>query len=88
MMTIRSSTSDFAEDLSMSTPAVYQIEIKGKVDITWHNLLAGMNITNMEIGSTVVTTLVGKLNDQAALAGILQTIYEMKLPILSVQFKG
>jgi hypothetical protein len=84
----KSSTYDFAEDLSMSTPAIYQIEIKGKVDISWFDILAGMNITSMEIGSSVVTTLVGKLNDQASLAGILHTIYEMKLPLISVQYKG
>jgi hypothetical protein len=87
-MTNRSSTFEFAERISMSSPAIYEIEIKGKVDVSWHDMLAGMNITTGESEGVTITTLVGKLKDQAALAGILQTVYEMKLPILSVQFKG
>lgn len=32
-----------------------------------------------------MTTLVGRVRDQAALAGILNSLYEMHLPILSVE---
>ena len=47
-----------------------------------------MNITCTNDGDMVITTLIGKLKDQAALAGLLQSLYEMKLPIISVQYKG
>jgi hypothetical protein len=33
----------------------------------------------------LVTTLLGELSDQAALAGVLNTLYELHLPVLSVQ---
>jgi hypothetical protein len=33
-----------------------------------------------------VTTLVGEMEDQAALAGVLNTLYELHLPLLSVEF--
>jgi hypothetical protein len=32
-----------------------------------------------------VTTLSGRLLDQAALCGILNTLYDMRLPLLSVE---
>jgi hypothetical protein len=32
-----------------------------------------------------VTTLLGELADQAALAGVLNTLYELRLPVLSVE---
>ena len=32
-----------------------------------------------------VTTLLGELADQAALAGVLNTLYELHLPVLSVE---
>jgi hypothetical protein len=36
-------------------------------------------------GDNAVTTLVGELRDQAALAGVLNTLYEWHLPVLSLQ---
>jgi hypothetical protein len=79
---------DYISTLKINSPAIYQIDLQGKVDIRWHDKLAGMNITSSIEGDSVVTTLIGKLSDQAALAGLLQSIYEMKLPILSVEYKG
>jgi hypothetical protein len=35
-----------------------------------------------------VTTLRGELGDQASLAGVLNTLYELHLPIISVQSVG
>jgi len=32
-----------------------------------------------------VTTLEGELSDQAALAGVLNTLYELHLPVISVK---
>jgi hypothetical protein len=74
--------------LVMSSPAIYQIEVQGRIDQKWSDKLAGMNISSTNKADIVVTTLIGKLKDQAALAGLLRTIYELKLPILSVQYKG
>jgi hypothetical protein len=33
-----------------------------------------------------VTTLAGRLIDQAELSGVLNTLYELHLPILSVEY--
>ena len=32
-----------------------------------------------------VTTLLGELSDQAALAGVINTLYELHLPLLTVK---
>ena len=48
--------------------------------------LEGMTISQAtaEAGSSL-TTLEGQLGDQAALAGVLNTIYELHLPVLLVK---
>jgi hypothetical protein len=33
-----------------------------------------------------LTTLTGELDDQASLAGVLRTLYELHLPVLSVEY--
>lgn len=66
-------------------PAVYQIQIQGGLDAAWSGRLEGMTIIVSPIGeSMVVTTLVGELPDQAALAGVLAKLNELQLPALSV----
>jgi hypothetical protein len=36
-------------------------------------------------GRTRITTLTGNVMDQAALTGVLNTLYELHLPLLSVE---
>ena len=67
------------------SPANYQISVQGKIDPTWSDRLEGMKITlTIRDDSPPVTTLDGELSDQAALAGVLNTIYELHLLVLSV----
>jgi hypothetical protein len=66
-------------------PAIYQIQIQGRLDSALSPRLEGMDINGCQIGEgMVVTTLVGELPDQAALAGVLATLYGMHLTVLSV----
>ncbi len=71
--------------LKMDAPALYQIEVLGSLANNWNDNLSGMNITNFNQDGNV-TTLVGMLRDQAALAGVLQTLYELHVPILLVEY--
>ena len=67
-------------------PATYQIRVQGMIDPDWSDRLAGMTIGLIrEEACSPVTTLKGELSDQAALAGVLNTLYELHLPVLSVQ---
>ena len=66
-------------------PAPYEIRVQGKIDPDWSDCLAGMTIRlTAEEACPPVTTLMGELGDQAALAGVLNTLYELHLPVLSV----
>ncbi|MGB5872447.1 MAG: hypothetical protein WBG80_16445 [Bacteroidota bacterium] len=69
--------------LRMNSVATYRIEVQGRLDVEWADRLEGMNITHREHG-TPVTTLIGRLRDQAALSGLLNSLYELRLPLLSV----
>lgn len=70
----------------LETPATYRIRVQGSLDRTWSDRLGGMAITaeNNARGSPV-TILVGHLTDQAALVGVLNSLYELHLPILKVE---
>ena len=67
-------------------PVAYQISVQGRIDPNWSDLLDGMtmNVTKGE-GKLSVTTLEGVLSDQAALAGVLNMLFELHLPILYVK---
>jgi hypothetical protein len=68
-------------------PATYQISVMGRLDPNWSKRLDGMKISITPEGSNpVITTLEGQVTDQAALAGILNTLYELHLPILSLKW--
>jgi hypothetical protein len=67
-------------------PANYQISVQGRIDPTISDLLGGMTISPDTVeADRPVTTLCGELGDQAALAGVLNTIYELHLTVLSVK---
>jgi hypothetical protein len=73
--------------LTMHGPAVYRIHIQGKLDAKLSDRIGGMQIT--EVRGTKKkgpeTILVGRLVDQAAFAGILNSLYELHLPVLSAE---
>ena len=66
--------------------ATYQISVLGRIDPTMSDLLGGMTISPepVEVDHTI-TTLCGELGDQASLAGVLNTLYEMHLTVLLVK---
>ena len=74
------------QKLTMQAPAIYRICVQGHLDPHWADRLGGMNITEaaQDDGDDVETILVGRLEDQAALAGLLNSLYELQLPLLSV----
>jgi hypothetical protein len=65
-------------------PAIYHICVQGVIPPSLSDSLEGMMIHPSTVGEYRVTTLDGELNDQAALAGVLNALYELHLPILMV----
>jgi hypothetical protein len=74
---------------TIGSPATYQINVIGHLDENWSNRLGGLTITSTRVkDQQVITSLEGTLIDQAALFGILMALYDLRLPLLSVEYLG
>lgn len=72
--------------VTLGSPALYRITVRGYLDDSWSNQLGGIAINNAIIaGETSVTILYGELVDQAALFGVLNSLYGLGFPLLSVE---
>ena len=71
---------------SMFEPATYLISALGTLDKKWSDYCGGMTIEHdIVLDQYPMTTLTGILADQAALIGILNSLYDMGYPIISVE---
>ena len=61
---------------------IHEIRVRGRLDDRWVDWLEGLALTRENDGTT---TLTGPLADQAALHGVLNTIRDLNLPIVSVR---
>jgi hypothetical protein len=73
------------DSLTFDGPVRYQIRVQGRISESWSDRLEGMAV-KMETPSEgpVVCALEGELLDQAALLGVLNWLYELHLPVVSV----
>jgi hypothetical protein len=65
-------------------PATYAIWVRGTLERGWSDRLGGLHTRQVQTGGQAMTELVGTLVDQAALAGVLKTLNDLGLPIVSV----
>ncbi len=71
---------------SMNGPARYRIRVRGSLTTEWAERLGGMSCSNTSgADGEPEAHLEGRLQDQAALSGILNTLYELHLPVLLVE---
>ncbi len=70
----------------MSSPAIYRIRVRGELDAVLARRLDGLNLSEESAGDDGLPTsvLVGRFADQAALSGLLNGLYELHLPLVSV----
>jgi hypothetical protein len=67
-------------------PGQYCIRVQGLLSPNLAYRFSGMTITAEEPASQEpVMTLTGELRDQAALMGILNTLYDLQYPLLAVE---
>ena len=66
-------------------PGRYEIRLKGHLDERWAERFAGLTFSYDGDGTTV---LFGPVVDQAALYGLLRTVRDLGLPLLSVVHIG
>jgi hypothetical protein len=75
-----------AYGVTFDGPARYQILVKGSIPAKWSDRMDGMSIRQAAANNgEPVTTLEGELADQAALTGVINMLYELHLPIISVR---
>jgi hypothetical protein len=75
------------QKLNLHKPATYRIQVQGHLDEDWSSRLGGMAVrVDASQEQDWVTTLDGNLQDQAALAGVLNTLYSLQMPLISVEY--
>ena len=75
--------------LLLDQPAVYRIQVQGLLGEEWADWFDGLVITvDRAAGGASITTLSGTVADQAALQGLLTKLYNLGLPLISVQLAG
>lgn len=74
------------EKLALHDAAVYEICFQGALDHAWVNYLyPHMSVhVNEDNPRSVTSTITGEVCDQAALLGLLNSLYNLGLPLLSV----
>jgi hypothetical protein len=79
-------SSKAGENFKFNSTARYRICVKGFLDESWSERFNGMEINNQATGEiSPMAAFVGTLGDQTALIGVLNSLYEMHLPIASVE---
>ncbi len=65
----------------------YRIRVQGHLDDSLSDYLGGMVITRaFSKDRQPLTILVGQLQDQAALSGVLNELYVRRTPLLTVEY--
>jgi len=73
-------------DFGFSKPAKYEIKVLGEITELMASRLGGLSISvSRSSGEKAVSELKGTVKDQASLAGILNTLYDWHLPVISVK---
>jgi hypothetical protein len=72
-------------NLNFKNAAIYKIVVQGVVQESLSDRYRGMQISvERKKGKAIISTLIGEIRDQAALSGVLNTIYDSHLTVISV----
>jgi hypothetical protein len=81
--------------MSLSTPlriddsGSYRIVVQGHLSAASADWLEGMSLrTDYDEDHHPITILSGELIDQAALIGVIRSLYNLRTPVLSVEYLG
>jgi hypothetical protein len=74
---------------TMEGAAIYRIRVRGRLNTDLSDRLEGMHIENLQSNDgKAESVLEGSILDQAALAGVLNKLYELHLPVMTVVCLG
>ena len=72
--------------LTLEQPGTYRICVSGRLNAAWADYFEEMVFSETsEPHGTILTTLTGDLPDQAAVQGVLQKLYNLGFPLISVE---
>lgn len=72
--------------LRIEDSAIYRICVQGCLDEVWSDRLANMAITmDLTDAHSPVSMLIGRIRDQAELVGVLNGLYELRMPLLFIE---
>jgi hypothetical protein len=72
-------------NLNFKNAAIYKIVVQGIIQESLSDRYRGMQISvERKKGKAIISTLIGEIRDQAALSGVLNTIYDSHLTVISV----
>jgi hypothetical protein len=75
------------QKLNLDCPATYQIEVQGYLAEHWSEWFDRMTIvTHTSPERANITRLTGTVIDQAALHGVLRKLYDLGMPLISVNY--
>jgi hypothetical protein len=75
--------------LTLTTPAAYLIQFRGRVDQNWTDCFDNfLVVVSVSPGRTPETTLRGRVRDQAELLGMLHYLYYQGAALVSVECLG
>ena len=76
---------DKHKQVNFKKEAIYKIVVDGTLNENYSDSLRGMQIQVIrKEGRRPFTTLIGEIRDQAALSGILNSLYDMQFTVISV----
>ena len=71
-------------NINISSPGNFTITVKGKVDAKFYEIIKDLSISYNKVNNEILSDLKGVIIDQAELLGILNMLYNMRLPIINV----
>jgi hypothetical protein len=75
-------------DINISKSANISIEVNGLLNKNLSDVLGGLNIRHSTTPDNIsISYLEGAVKDQAALIGIINTLFNMRFPIVNVKIK-
>jgi len=73
----------------MHGAAIYRIRVRGELNPNMSDRLEGMKIENtFRKDGRAESLLEGLLDDQSALSGVLNTLYDLHMPVVSADCLG
>ena len=78
---------DFIENIDFTTTNNFRIDVVGKLNKNLSEIFGGLSINYKIENNKTISHLEGEIIDQAELIGILNTLYNMRFKIISVNIK-